>query len=143
MSIQPTPADAKAVAEAKLIFVNGLGFEGWMTGLIKASGVKAAIAVAVARCDPLQVGDDDHDHGGTKHDARQFTSRSSRLAERGQCEGLCRQHPRRPVAADPAGQPPIEANATAYLAQLDALEGEVRAAIARIPAGRASAHHLA
>ena len=28
----PTPADAKKVADAKLVFVNGLGFEGWMRG---------------------------------------------------------------------------------------------------------------
>ena len=28
----PTPADAKTLADAKLVFVNGLGFEGWMPG---------------------------------------------------------------------------------------------------------------
>ena len=30
----PTPADAKKVADAKLVFVNGLGFEGWMPRLV-------------------------------------------------------------------------------------------------------------
>ncbi|MET0674175.1 MAG: zinc ABC transporter substrate-binding protein, partial [Bradyrhizobium sp.] len=29
----PTPADAKRVADAKLVFVNGLGFEGWLSRL--------------------------------------------------------------------------------------------------------------
>ncbi len=28
----PTPADAKAMAGAKLVVVNGLKFEGWITG---------------------------------------------------------------------------------------------------------------
>src|SRR3954449_1091177 len=40
---QPTPSDAKTLAEAKLVFVNGLGFEGWMARLVKASGTKAAM----------------------------------------------------------------------------------------------------
>jgi hypothetical protein len=36
----PTPADAKSMAAAKLIVVNGLKFEGWMPRLIKSSGAK-------------------------------------------------------------------------------------------------------
>src|ERR1700712_3450144 len=40
---QPTPNDAKAVSDAKLVFVNGLGFEGWMSRLVKATGTKAAM----------------------------------------------------------------------------------------------------
>jgi zinc/manganese transport system substrate-binding protein len=34
----PAPADAKKVADAKLVFVNGLGFEGWLSRLLKSSG---------------------------------------------------------------------------------------------------------
>ena len=37
----PTPADTKRLADARIVFVNGLGFEGWMTRLVKASGTKA------------------------------------------------------------------------------------------------------
>jgi zinc/manganese transport system substrate-binding protein len=40
------------------------------------------------------------------------------------------------IAADPAGKAVYEANAAAYLAKLDALDQEVRAAIARIPPER-------
>src|SRR6202007_1085834 len=40
------------------------------------------------------------------------------------------------IAADPDGRAAYEANATAYLAKLDALEDDVKAAIARIPADR-------
>ena len=42
----PTPADVKKFANAKIIFVNGLGFEGWMARLVKASGSKAPSVVA-------------------------------------------------------------------------------------------------
>lgn len=42
-SYQPTPEDAKTLAGADLIFINGLGFEGWMPRLIAASGTKARV----------------------------------------------------------------------------------------------------
>ena len=31
---QPTPADARAVKSAKVLFVNGLAFEGWIDRLV-------------------------------------------------------------------------------------------------------------
>src|SRR5262245_2435187 len=37
-SFQPSPADARAVAAARIVFVNGLGFEGWMPRLVQAAG---------------------------------------------------------------------------------------------------------
>src|SRR4051795_9785436 len=39
----PTPADAKKVADAKLVFINGLGLEGLMPRLVQSSGSKATI----------------------------------------------------------------------------------------------------
>ena len=42
----PSPADAKTVAAAKVMVVNGLGLEGWMTRLVQASGSKAPMVVA-------------------------------------------------------------------------------------------------
>src|SRR5215203_5649041 len=39
----PAPADAKKVADAKVVFTNGLGYEGWMSRLVKASGSKAPL----------------------------------------------------------------------------------------------------
>ncbi len=43
---EPTPQDGKALAKADLVIVSGLGLEGWMDRLIKASGYKGAIIVA-------------------------------------------------------------------------------------------------
>ena len=43
---EPTPADAKSVAAADVVFVNGLGFEGWINRLVKASGYKGKVIIA-------------------------------------------------------------------------------------------------
>src|ERR1700743_2114007 len=37
----PAPADAKKVADARLVFVNGFGLEGWLPRLVQSSGSKA------------------------------------------------------------------------------------------------------
>src|ERR1700730_11429395 len=42
----PSPADAKKGADARIGFVNGLGFEGWLDRLVKASAPTAPIVVA-------------------------------------------------------------------------------------------------
>src|SRR5262245_27058408 len=42
----PTPADARNVAAAKLVIVNGLGFEGWLSRLVKSAGNKATVVTA-------------------------------------------------------------------------------------------------
>jgi zinc/manganese transport system substrate-binding protein len=43
---QPSPADARRLADADLVVVNGLGFEGWLDRLVRASGYRGPIAVA-------------------------------------------------------------------------------------------------
>ena len=53
-SIRRRPADAKKVADAKVVFVNGLGFEGWMSRLVKASGTKAPLVVATKGIKPRE-----------------------------------------------------------------------------------------
>ncbi|WAC29076.1 metal ABC transporter substrate-binding protein [Ancylobacter sp. SL191] len=133
---QPAPADAKKVAAAKVVFVNGLGFEGWMNRLIKASGTKATIVVATKGVAPRKMEEEEggHDHGKDAHaheetDPHAWQSvANAKLYVANVRDGL--------IAADPAGKATYEANATAYLAKLDALDAEVKAAIATIPAER-------
>ncbi|MEC8200849.1 MAG: zinc ABC transporter substrate-binding protein, partial [Pseudomonadota bacterium] len=59
---QPTPADARAVSKAKLLFVNGLEFEGWIDRLVKASGFKGTRVVTTEgiKSIPFEEGHDDH-----------------------------------------------------------------------------------
>ncbi len=59
---QPSPGDAKTLSDAKVVFTNGLGFEGWMARLVKASGTKAPMVVATKGLKPRKAADD-HGHG--------------------------------------------------------------------------------
>ena len=126
----PSPGDAKKVADAKLVFVNGLGFEGWLERLVKASGTKAPIVIATKGIKPLERGGDhdhDHDHGRADPHAWQSVA-NAKIYIANIRDAL--------IAADPAGKDAYFANAAAYLAKLDALEREVREVIAKIPADR-------
>jgi zinc/manganese transport system substrate-binding protein len=127
----PTPADAKTVAGAKLVVVNGLKFEGWLTRLVKSSGTKATVATASTGITPLKMADDHgHGHGGEDPHAWQSVA-NAKLYVGNVRDAL--------IAADPAGKVAYEANAAAYLAKLGALEAEIKATVARIPADRRKA----
>ena len=52
---QPNAADAKAVAKADIVFVNGMGFETWSDTLIANAGGSARVVVATAGVEPLLV----------------------------------------------------------------------------------------
>jgi zinc/manganese transport system substrate-binding protein len=124
----PSPSDAKKVADAKLVFVNGLGFEGWLERLVKASGTKAPIVVATNGIKPLErAGGHDHDHGRADPHAWQSVA-NAKVYVANIRDAL--------IAADPAGKEAYAANAAAYLAKLDAIEREVREVIAKIRADR-------
>ncbi|WP_414147308.1 metal ABC transporter substrate-binding protein [Erwinia sp. BNK-24-b] len=45
-SFEPTPQDSEALAKADVVFVSGLGLEGWMDRLISASSYKGEVVVA-------------------------------------------------------------------------------------------------
>ena len=52
----PAPGDAKRIAEAKLVIVNGLGLEGWLPRLVQSAGSKAQVVTATAGIAPLKLG---------------------------------------------------------------------------------------
>ena len=65
---QPTPSDAKALKDADMIIINGLGFEGWMGRLIEASGTKAPVVTASAGLTkPLTLKDTEDSHHDHHH----------------------------------------------------------------------------
>ena len=130
---QPAPADALAVTAAQVIVANGLGFEGWMDRLVEASGTKAALLTAADGVTPIAFGEEEHaeeegrDHGALDPHAWQSVTNVALYV--GNIErGL--------AAADPEGAATYKANATAYLAELDALDADIRAAVAALPEDR-------
>ncbi|HEY2532718.1 MAG TPA: metal ABC transporter substrate-binding protein [Xanthobacteraceae bacterium] len=124
----PTPGDAKTLAAAKVVVENGLGLEGWMTRLVKASGTNAPIVVASNGIQPRKMADEhDADHLVTDPHGWQSVA-NAKIYVANIRDGLSK--------ADPDGKTVYDANAKSYLLALDALAEEVKAAIAKIPVDR-------
>ena len=117
----PAPSDAKKIADAKLVVINGLGLEGWLSRLVQSAGSKATMITASQGVTPRRLGSDADPH------AWQSVANASIYVANIR-DAL--------VAADPAGAGIYRANADRYLANLDALDRDVRAAVAQIPEGR-------
>ena len=117
----PTPADAKKIADAKLIIVNGLGFEGWLPRLVQSSGGKVKIVTATDGIAPLRLGNDADPHAWQSVGNAKVYVANIRTAL---------------SATDPANTERYRTNADAYLAKLDALERAVQDAVAKFPPAR-------
>jgi zinc/manganese transport system substrate-binding protein len=117
----PAPADAKKIADAKLLVINGLGLEGWLPRLLQSSGSKAPIVIATKNIAPLKLGSDADPHAW-----QSVANAKKYVANIRDALG----------AADPADAETFRANTQAYLAELDALDREVREAIGKIPESR-------
>lgn len=127
---QPTPGDAKAVAAAKLVFMNGLGFEGWMNRLLKSSGTKATAVTVTTGIQPRAADKDAHGHThgnidphawqNVAHVQVMVTNIAAALA-----------------AADPSRAEGYKSRAAAYQANLTALDTDIRRQIGALtPAQR-------
>src|SRR5712671_6882968 len=58
----PPPSDAKKIADAMLVIINGLGLEGWLSRLVQSSGSKATIVTATNGITPRKLGADADPH---------------------------------------------------------------------------------
>ena len=130
---QPSPLDGKILTQAKLIVTNGLGFEGWLERLAKSSKASGPVVVASKGVVPRKMAKEahghDHDHDAPGADPHAWHSVSNiKIYVANIRDGL--------IAADPAGAEFYRANAHNYLAQLDALDAEIKATIASIPPER-------
>ena len=121
----PSPSDAKKIADAKVVFTNELGFEGWMPRLIKASGTKATVVVTTSGIQTRKM--EEEGHVVTDPHAWQSIA-NAKVYIANIRDGLSK--------ADPAGATAYDTNAKAYLAKLDVLEKEVKDAIAKISPDR-------
>ncbi|HWK13267.1 MAG TPA: zinc ABC transporter substrate-binding protein AztC [Rhizobiaceae bacterium] len=132
---EPRPADAAAVAAADVVLVNGLQLEGFIPRLVEASGGKAPVVELTRGGEMLKSGEDEHDHAAGEHhghhhhgefDPHAWQSvHNAGIYVKNIAEAFC--------AADAAGCDSYKANAAAYGDKLEALDGEIRAAVAEIP----------
>ena len=148
---QPRPSDARAVAAADVVLVNGLGFDGWLERLAASNGASERLRVASAGIVPIGNEDaddhghdgehldaddhghddehkhDDHDHGPLDPHAWQDVGNVLKYAENIAAAF---------TAADPAGAAGYAANLERYSGELRALDAEIRAAFSAISAER-------
>ena len=145
---EPKPVDAAAVRDADVVLVNGLRYEGFLQRLFEASDTAATIvelskgaallryhhhdaddaaedahAHEAAEAEQAHEGDH-HDHGGFDPHAWQSVP-NARIYVKNIADAFC--------AADADGCDTYRANADAYGKQLEALDAEIGADIAKVP----------
>lgn len=122
---EPTPQDAEALARADVVFVSGLGLEGWMNRLIRASGTKGAVVVASTGI-PLRR----MDEGGKEViDPHAWNSAANGIIYAKNITNAL-------IKIDPVHAADYRANGDAYEARLRKLDQWARQAIDRIPVAR-------
>jgi zinc/manganese transport system substrate-binding protein len=124
---EPSPRDAQSIAGADVIIVNGLGFEGWIDRLIKNAGAHAPVIIASRGVVPRRRGEREEDAGAIDPHAWQSIA-NAKLYVGTIAQGL--------ADIDRAHAAHYQTRALAYQASLEAVEGEVRHAMALIPAER-------
>ncbi|WP_018152858.1 metal ABC transporter substrate-binding protein [Leeia oryzae] len=122
---QPAPKDAQAVGQAKVVFLNGLGFDGWMPRLLQASGSKAKL-ITVSNGITAQTMQEDGKQATDPH-AWQDPVRVQQYV-RNIAKGLSDN--------DPANAAYYNKNAASYLMALDQLQKWVSAEVGAIPASK-------
>jgi len=126
---EPTPADAKTLATSKILFVNGLGFEGWMDRLDKSSGFKGRTIVASTGVAPRHMMEAEAGKREELTDPHAWQSLANgKIYVANIRDGL--------IAADPEGKAEYEANAAKYLDAIAKEEAAVRDALGNLPPER-------
>jgi zinc/manganese transport system substrate-binding protein len=124
---QPRPSDARAVAAADALVINGLGLEGWIARL--TDGARARVVVASDGAH-RQAASGAQNHGATDPHAW-LDLANGKIYVANIARGL--------AATDPAHAAEYETNAAAYVRRLDDLDARVRATLLRVPPARRKA----
>ncbi|MFA7669965.1 MAG: zinc ABC transporter substrate-binding protein [Burkholderiaceae bacterium] len=144
---EPTPHDAKALLDAKVLVLNGLDFETWLPRLLQASGfqgsqVLASKDVKVRQVSAAESDAHDHDHGGRGQDHGEDDDahhhhgdphawqdlNNGMIYVRNIAAGLAK--------ADPRNARYYEGRANSYIERMKKLDTEIRGAVAAIPPER-------
>ena len=115
---EPSPADAKRLSQADLVFVNGLGFEGWIERLVRSAGYRRTIIVASKGVKARQL------EGAADPHAWQSLANARIYVDNIRAALML---------ALPARASAIDARAAAYRQRIDALDKESQARFAAVP----------
>ncbi|WP_413723907.1 metal ABC transporter substrate-binding protein [Sodalis sp. RH16] len=124
-SFEPSPKDSQALSRADVVFVSGLGLEGWMGRLVTASGYKGTIITASDGGTTRHMDED----GKTITDPHAWNSaKNGAIYARNVMNAL--------IAADPEDADYFRRQGGAYIQQLEKLDSWAKAEFAAIPQSR-------
>jgi len=125
-TFQPAPADRQTLAEAELVVINGLGFEGWFDALLKESSSPAPVVIASTGVVALTMTDEDH-QGSPVPDPHAFNDPANGV--------IYAENIRDALAkADPRDADDYRAWADHVIASLRLLDGWIKRQVAQLPA---------
>lgn len=121
---EPSPSDAQGLIDANVIIENGLGLEMWLDKLYQASGSKATRLVASRDIPTRKLTEEGGKEEMDPHVWQNVTNAITMVQNIR--DGL--------VQADPPNAQTYQANAAAYITQLKALDDDIVAEVAKLPA---------
>lgn len=116
---EPSPADGRRLAQADLVLVNGLGFEGWIERMVKVSGYRGPVAVASQGI---------RARSGGHHDVDPHAWQDLALARRYAANISAAYTGRWPALREE-----IARRGADYVARIDALDAQVRGWLGAVP----------
>ncbi len=121
-TFEPSPKDSVLLSKADVVVVNGLGLEGWLDRLVKASGFKGELVVASQGVKTHTLDED----GKVVTDPHAWNSAANgALYAQNILAGL--------VKADPQDEAALNASGQAYIAQLKQIDGWAKSRFSAIP----------
>lgn len=117
----PKPADARAIVQGRLLVLNGLGFEPWAQKLAKSAGYQGATVLASQGVKPRTLDGETDPHAWQNPENVVLYVRNIAAAL---------------AKADATGASIYQANAAAYVKELQALDAWASGQFAAIPAGK-------
>lgn len=129
---EPTPKDAQRLAEADLVFINGLGFEGWIERLIETSGYKGDVIIAASHIQPrhdtqkCSCSQESHQEASSKPDPHAWHNIPNVKSYLTVIERALSQK-------DPLHQKDYARNAALYQKKLEVLDQKIQKDFKRIP----------
>ncbi|CNF18043.1 periplasmic solute binding protein [Yersinia bercovieri] len=120
---EPTPKNSKQLSKADVVFVSGLGLEGWLERLISASGYKGQVVIASTGVDSRKMDDE----GKRVTDPHAWNSMANGIKYANNVMNAL-------IVADPEDADYFRKRGGEYTQQLEKLDADAKAQFAAIPA---------
>ncbi|CNC82630.1 periplasmic solute binding protein [Yersinia frederiksenii] len=122
---EPTPKNSKQLSKADLVFISGLGLEGWLERLITASGYKGQVVIASTGVDTRKMDEE----GKEVTDPHAWNSMANGIKYANNVMNAL-------IVADPEDADYFRKRGGEYIQQLEKLDAYAKAQFATIPAGQ-------